>query len=141
MLQKIELTDWDIIQIGFLTHDSKEWISIQLQNVEALLFNFISKVSARLWPENMGLNKKLRVGRARQVPSSFVPDDLRAGAHAYIISERYARIMLNEHSDQRVLTSDGLLIATNWTKPFKTLRLRKSLVRQIASESSIKGAK
>lgn len=139
ILRNIDLKDWDIIQIGFLTHDFKEWISIKLQNLEFLLFALIARLSTKIWLENEGLNKKLRVRRAKNVPLSFVPDDLRAGAHAYIIGEKCARDMIMEHSEQRVLTSDGLLIATNWTKPYKTLRLRKSLVRQISSKSSIKG--
>ena len=139
VLQKIDLKDWDIIQIGFLTHDFKEWVSIKLQNLESLFFILTARLSLKIWGENEGLNRKLRVKRARNVSLGFVPDDLRAGAHAYIIGERCARSIILEHHEQRVLTSDGLLIATNWTRPYKTLRLRKSLVGQISSESSIKG--
>lgn len=141
ILHKIEVSEWDIVQIGFLTHDFKEWISIKLMNFEASCFFFTALISKFVWAENLGLNKRLRVARAKTVPINFVPDDLRAGAHAYIISQKCAEDILARHGEQRVLTADGFFIATNWTRPYKTLRLRKSLIRQIDSASSIKGFK
>ena len=140
VLDKVQVEDWDIIQVGFLTHDLKDWVLIKIQNIESGLFHVVAKLSLRIWGEGRGLTKKLRVGRSVGVPLKFVPDDLRAGAHAYILSRNCAKVLLDHHHNQRVLTTDGLMIASNWTKPFKTIRLRKSLVRQISSASSIKEA-
>ena len=137
-LRRINLADWDIIQIGFLTHDIKEWVSIKLQNMESLFFILISRFFSTIPIFGVNVENRLRVRRARDVPFGFIPDDLRAGAHAYIVSKNCAHNLLSSHSSQRVLTADGLLIALNWTKQFKTLRLHKSLVRQISSPSSIK---
>jgi GR25 family glycosyltransferase involved in LPS biosynthesis len=137
-LKKIDLDNWDIVQVGFLTHDIKEWISIKLQNVESFFFIGISRLFSTTPLNGMDLKNRLRVKRAKDVPFGFIPDDLRAGAHAYIISRNCAQRLLNSHSSQRVLTTDGLFIALNWTKQFRTLRLQKSLVRQISSPSSIK---
>lgn len=140
-LSKIDLSNWDLVQIGFLTHDFKDWVSIKLQNLESFFFFAISRLLSRASFNSTALGNRLRVRRAMGVPFDYIPDDLRAGAHAYIISRDCARTLVRFHASQRLLTADGLLIALNWTKQFRISRLRKSLVRQFESPSSIKGVK
>ena len=132
------MKQWDLIQIGFLNIGIRSRIDTLFANLESLLFYILARLSKRFSWISDSIGDRLRVKRAEDVPWGYVPDDLRAGAHAYLITSKMAETLLKDYRNQNVLTADGFLIATNWTRPFRTLRLKKSLVGQTNSISSIK---
>ena len=137
-LQNVTFEDFVIVQIGVLVNNYRERLEMFLKNLEFLFFTLVSRlcISSAFFDARFG--HKLRVQRARNVPFGFVADDLRAGAHAYLISRPAALRIVSDFKNQNILTTDGFLIASNWTRPFRTLRFYKSLVNQIASPSSIR---
>jgi GR25 family glycosyltransferase involved in LPS biosynthesis len=137
LLSTIDFSDWDIIQIGFLATGFLERISISLKNIEALFFLGISILVSRNNKLQTLFGSRLRVSRSKNLNFNFIADDLRAGAHAYIISKDTAARILHSVKDQQVLTIDGFFISTNWTRPFRSIRIKRSLVAQIDSRSSI----
>lgn len=132
-LLKLQSFDWEIVQLGFLRNGFRDGVDICLANLEALLFHLLSK----LGPSR--LHDRLRISRSIDAGWRFVPDDLRAGAHAYLITATTAKKITESFRNQKILTADGFLISTNWTRPFRTFRLSRSVIGQIASPSSIKG--
>lgn len=138
LIQRIDLADIGIVQIGFLANNYREKIDIVLKNFEFVFFSLISRMCAHNSFFRVRFGNRLRVQRASGVPFGFVPDDLRAGAHAYIISRPAATRIVADFKEQKALTADGFLIASNWTKPFRTLRVHRSFVGQIDSPSSIR---
>lgn len=138
LIQRLDLEDFEIVQIGFLVNNFREKIDISLKNFEFVIFSILSRLCVRNSILRARFGDRLRVQRASGVPFGFVPDDLRAGAHAYIISRSAALRIITEFREQNVLTADGFLIASNWTRPFRTLRVHRSFVDQINSPSSIR---
>lgn len=137
-IKKLKMEDFDIIQVGFLVNNYRERVEILLKNMEFLFFFLLARACLRSSFFSARYENKLRVQRAQKVPIGFVPDDLRAGAHAYLVSRKAALSIVSVYKNQNILTTDGFLIATNWTRPFRTLRLYKSFVDQIQSQSSIR---
>jgi GR25 family glycosyltransferase involved in LPS biosynthesis len=137
-LDNIKFDDFEIVQIGFLVNNFREHTEIFLKNLEFSFFSLVSRLCIKSTFFNARYGDRLRVQRAKNVPFGFVADDLRAGAHAYLISRSAALRIVSEFKDQSILTTDGFLIASNWTRPFRTMRLYKSLVNQIESRSSIR---
>jgi GR25 family glycosyltransferase involved in LPS biosynthesis len=137
-LRKVDLEDFDIIQLGFLVNNHRERLDLILKNLEFVVFFLLSRTIARSSHLTARFGNRLRLQRARDVPLGFVPDDLRAGAHAYIISRPAALRIVSEFKEQNILTADGFLLSTNWTRPFRTLRVYRSFVDQINSRSSIR---
>jgi hypothetical protein len=82
----------------------------------------------------------LRIQRLQNVPSGFVSDDVRSGAHAYIVSRNFAKILISLN-EPAFLTVDGLYSALAWDKYFRMIRVRHSLIDQSNSPSSIKPSK
>lgn len=137
-IENTNMNQWDLIQIGFLNIGIRSRIDTLFANLENLLFYILAKLVKKFSWVSDSIGDRLRVKRAEDVPWGYVPDDLRAGAHAYLITSKMAETLLKDYRNQNVLTADGFLIATNWTRPFRTLRLKKSLVGQTNSISSIK---
>ena len=137
-LRKINLDDFDIIQIGYLVNNLRERIEIFGKNVETIVFLCLSKLINVSPVLNSKYANRLRVKRAYGVPVGFVPDDLRAGAHSYFISRSAAQKIVSNFRMQNILTVDGFLISTNWTRPFRTIRVSRSHISQMKSPSSIR---
>jgi GR25 family glycosyltransferase involved in LPS biosynthesis len=130
--------DWDICQIGFLNNGVRSKIDLLLANFESYFFVFLANLATRYSKFSAKVGNRLRVRRAQNIGFHFAVDDLRAGAHAYFIKTDIAKIILRDYENQKLLTTDGFLISTNWTRPFKSLRLKKSVVGQSNSKSSIR---
>lgn len=137
-LRKIHLENFEIVQIGYLINSFRERLEIFSKNMEFLLFLSLRKF-INLNPTLISrYANRLRLKRTNNVPIGFVADDLRAGAHAYIVSRSAAQRILSNFREQNILTMDGFLISTNWTRPFRTIRVSRSHISQMNSPSSIR---
>jgi len=130
--------DWEIYQIGFLNNGIRSKVDLIFANYESYFFILLAKLTNRFSIFSSKLGNRLRINRAQNLGIGFAVDDLRAGAHAYFIKAETAKIILRDYQNQNVLTTDGFLISTNWTRPFRSLRLKKSVVGQSSSKSSIR---
>ena len=137
-LRKLNFENFDVVQIGYLINNYRERLEIFFKNMEFLVFLSLRKI-IHLYPTlNSKYARRLRIQRVVDVPIGFVPDDLRAGAHAYIVSRSAAQRILSSFGEQNILTMDGFLISTNWTRPFRTIRVSRSHISQMNSPSSIR---
>ena len=136
-VEQIQIDDWDFIQLGYVNTGFRDRIQKILTNIETSVFRTLNSLSEIQLFGRLNLGARLRVQRARRVPSRFVPDDIRSGAHAYIISRRLATVVLTLNNPA-FLTADGFYSSLAWDKSFKMLRVRNSHINQSNSPSSIK---
>ena len=138
-IAQIQLDDWDFIQLGFLNTGFRDRIQRILSNLETSVFRRLSSL-AKVWLfRQTNFDRRLRVHRVRHVPSRFIPDDIRSGAHSYIISRDLAGTVL-KLNNPAFLTADGFFSSLAWDKSFKMIRVRRSHINQSNSASSIRVA-
>ena len=132
------VTEFDLIQFGFLRMGLRHRIDLFLVFVENFTFKFISKVGKFLPFENSRFSNRLRIRRQLVGMSEFIQGDIRSGAHCYLISRRLAEFILRINPPY-YLPIDSFLGTLQYTDSFRVTRSRKNLVRQSNSPSSIKG--
>ena len=128
--------DVDFIQLGFLHTSPTQFLSIKLVN----FFNVILRLTgylANFCPTIFqGLTRKKLVRDNFNIPFNLIPNDIRAGAHAYIISRRFAS-SVQQFNSPTFLSADGAFMAIGWMRSFRMYRLRRNLIKQSNSISSV----
>ncbi len=132
-ISKIEL---QFLQIGFLCLNPIDSFSIVLRNVYDYLIR-------KRWLGNIfKLFGFLEISRAsnqswrKQVPKRYILNDVRYGAHCYLIHSNLANeiVMVNEPP---FLSADDFFVSISKMKSFKMCRLRKSRAEQDESPTSV----
>jgi GR25 family glycosyltransferase involved in LPS biosynthesis len=125
----------DFIQLGFLGINITERFSIKIRN----LYSYFTRNS--LLPSLFLLLGFKEVGRAsgqswrKKLPNDFVVNDVRFGAHCYLVSPRFASKILSLNSPV-FLPADDFYVALSRAKSFKMIRLKKSRSAQDNSPSA-----
>ena len=126
---------FDFVQIGFLKTSPFVASSILFFNFTDTLLRVFGILKEIPFLKRFLKNKLLILERLN-IPSFFVMNDIRPGAHAYVISRKFAEHMLLMN-DPTYLSTDALYIALGPMRTFKMGRLRKSVITQRQSVSSI----
>jgi GR25 family glycosyltransferase involved in LPS biosynthesis len=127
--------DFDFLQIGFLRTTIFQSISILNKNLFDLFYKF-GAILIRHGLSPRFLKTKQLFREQLGVPRKIVLNDIRPGAHAYVVSRKFA-LAMQDVKGPVFLSVDGLYIALGLIKIFKMGRLRKNLVKQSGSSSSI----
>lgn len=135
LVEIMEKQNLDFIQIGYLTINLAENFSIRVRNV----YSFFTRnaLASRLF-KVFGFKE---VGRAKTqqwrkaLPKDFVVNDIRYGAHCYLVSPKFANEILPLNSPA-FLPADDFYVALGHSKTFKMIRLRKSRSPQDGTPSS-----
>ena len=125
----------DFMQIGFLHLHIVDVVSIHVRNFHNLLLKkrvFGSVLSFFGFQE--GIRSKNQYWRS-EIPSDFILNDIRYGAHAYIISPQFSK-RISQLNSPTFLAADDFFVSLGKMKSFRMARLRKSLVSQGSFESS-----
>jgi GR25 family glycosyltransferase involved in LPS biosynthesis len=128
--------EFDFLQLGYLNSTIFEFSRIKVANVRDLVFKFLFKVTNRSKLRSLSMARKFFVLEQRGIPFCLVQSDIRAGAHAYVISRDFASAALKMNIPIFV-SADAYFIALGGMRTFKMLRSRVNLVRQSSSPSSI----
>ena len=136
-LSQVDYSEWDFIQIGFLNTGFRDRVVRVLTNLECDLFRCLRALENLKILKFLKINGRLRIKRLSGVPKGFIPDDVRSGAHCYVISRNCAQFAISLNTPA-FLTADGFYSALAWDKYFKMLRVRGTWIVQSASPSSIK---
>jgi GR25 family glycosyltransferase involved in LPS biosynthesis len=123
------VVNWDLFQLGFLITGPDVWLSCWYKNLEAVLFKKIGYISLIRFLRLTSLQNRLRVKTNLGVARGIVTADFMPGAHAYIISRKIAKIVLDLNSPQ-FLSVDDFFIAFSKMRIVNTARLSKSIVGQ-----------
>ena len=135
----LDSSNWDYVQFGFLNTGFRDRLQRYMTNFEFAQIKLVVS-SSIFWPnKRIWLGKKLRAQRSIGVPLTFVPDDIRAGAHFYYINRSMALKVLSCNVPPFV-TADGFFMSLAWSKRFRMLRVRSAAIVQSNSPSSIKVA-
>lgn len=125
----------DFLQIGFLKTSLLERAYIFLENCYDSLIR--SYGILEYWILRNTNSRKKLVTERRKLKWAYVLNDIRPGGHAYIVNRKAAEYFL-EVNDPIFLSADDLFMAAGPMRSIKMARLRKSVVGQSGSTSSIR---
>lgn len=121
----------DVLQFGFLSPNFRASIALRAQNGLDLAYRAQHRI------QSLGLGRERRFARERSaVHASVVLDDIRAGAHAYIVRPDVARQLVQMNSPA-FLAADDFLIALSRMRTFAMARTRVSMATQDGSQTSM----
>jgi GR25 family glycosyltransferase involved in LPS biosynthesis len=139
LLENPEILNIDMLQIGWLQHGIKDRLLILLLNLESILFITLAKFTVQSNFLDKKIGSRLRVTRAKYLPNfRFVSDDFKSGGHFYLISNSMAQEIVSLELEP-IIPIDSFLAVMALSRRFRIYRLRRSLVSQTNSISSIKG--
>lgn len=126
----------DLLQIGFLITNLVDRIQITLNSSFDVLLKVLRETTKISRSLGNRFGNKLLIREQLGIPFKLVCNDIRPGAHAYIVSRNFAQAAIQINSPE-FLSADAVFMSMGWMRSFRLLRLRKSLVSQSNSESSI----
>lgn len=126
----------DFLQVGFLITNSIDRVQIFLNGTLDAFLKILSKIARFLGFVGGRLRNKLLIREQLGIPFNIVCNDIRPGAHAYVVSRDFAKAALQINSPE-FLSADAVYMSMGWMRSFKLLRFRESLVGQSNSKSSI----
>ena len=119
----------DFFQLGFL-------IASPLDRIEFFLNNFFDrtiKILNRMCSLSKFLHSRwgnrLLIREQANLPWSVVPNDIRAGGQAYIVSRKFA-LASNDLNTPAFTSADGMFMALGDVRTFRMFRFRDSLINQ-----------
>jgi GR25 family glycosyltransferase involved in LPS biosynthesis len=127
--------NFDFLQLGYLLNSRRDFLDVKFSNLCDLLLKVLNKFSTRISMDSNFFRKKL-ITEQTGIDFKIVLRDARAGSHAYIISRKFATAMLELNSPVFIAT-DGLFMAIASLRYLRMGRLRKNVIRQSDSPSSI----
>ena len=133
---KYQSLDIDFLQIGYLVTTPLDLLELKIKATADLCLKFLTWTSRARIFEKTNLRKKALIREQLNLPLHLVASDIRPGAHAYIVSRKFALAMQQINSPV-ILSTDALYIALGWMRSFKFVRFRKSAVSQSDSVTSI----
>jgi len=130
-VQKTDLSSIDFLQLGFLTYRGR------LDDGRIYLFQKIFDSQLYfLWLSQL-IFRKLTPRTKNQMKLAIKVGDVQAGSHAYIISRRLAKDLL-EFNNPVFLATDLVFMKLNTSPQYSIFRKIISIVNQTDSPSSIK---
>lgn len=127
---------FDFLQVGYLITGFTDRVQVTMNG----LMDYLLKILLRMAKMNNFLFKRLGyrllIREQEGMPFSIVCNDIRPGAHAYIVSRQFAEAAISINSPE-FLSSDALFMSMGWMRSFRMLRLRHSAIGQSNSQTSI----
>lgn len=125
----------DFLQLGFLKTSLGVLISIAAQNAWNTCLRTLGYVSSRV-STFKHFEEKVLIRERRGIPRHLIMNDIRAGAHAYIVSRKFAEFM-TQINQPTALSTDALFISLGPMRTLRMARLRQSTIAQSDSPTSI----
>jgi GR25 family glycosyltransferase involved in LPS biosynthesis len=127
---------FDFLQVGYLITTPLDQIELRIKSNFDLLLKILQRVTSRGILSKSNFANRFLLREQRLVPFGLVCNDVRPGAHAYIVSREFA-LAAQELNLPVVLSTDALYMALGWMRSFKFLRTRRNYISQSNSETSI----
>jgi GR25 family glycosyltransferase involved in LPS biosynthesis len=134
-LTQIELLNADFIQLGFLITGLDTWFDKAIKNSESAFFRITAKFIKAFHKESKLLSR-MRVKDGLKVPQNLIPYHVLPGAHAYIVSRKFAGLV-SGGKDPQLLAADNFYMALAPMRSMVMYRLRTSAVKQRNVESTV----
>jgi GR25 family glycosyltransferase involved in LPS biosynthesis len=140
-LWKMEFEDLDLLQIGFCVSNNQLSNRV-VYNRQRHIVNILLKFKLLSAPLTQRLLQKVygyKICYLEKLDLSVAVDTFELGTHAYLISRRFAEVMVSFNRPV-YLPADLAMMEIVKTAEFQSFRLIQSLIDQSASPSSISNA-
>lgn len=126
----------DFFQLGYLITSPLDRIELFLNGSLDLYLKVLNRLCAFSKLLRNRLGNRLLIREQTDLPWNIVPNDIRAGGHAYLVSRKFA--LASKHMNTPSFTSaDGMFISLGDVRTFRMFRFRKSLINQTNSITSV----
>jgi hypothetical protein len=129
-------TDPDFFQLGFLKTGPVDRVNLKLSNFQDVLLKLLLRLvnfSSRIGKK---FGHRLLISEQRGLAWNIIPNNIRAGGQAYIVSRQFAHAA--QHMNTPAFTSaDGMFMTLGDVRSFKMFRFRKSIIDQTDSVTSV----
>ena len=126
----------DLFQFGYLVTSPIDKLELAVANFSDLFLKLLNRLCSFSPGINKSFGTRLLVSEQSGVPWDFVANDIRAGGHAYLVSRKFAEA--SKYMNTPAFTSaDGVFISLGDVRSFRMYRVRKSLISQSNSPSSV----
>lgn len=127
---------FDFLQLGFLTPHPSDYVYRVVWDLQSVALRVLSSISTFPFVKNQGIMRSRSLLENAKRPRKTVLHDIHAGGHAYVISRDFATGALGINNPV-FLSTDGVFMSLAKSRAFKMGRVRKSLVGQSNSPSSV----
>ena len=135
-LEQYASMGFDFLQVGYLITTPLDQIELSIKSSFDLFLKILQRVTSRGILSDSKFANRFLLREQKLVPFGLVCNDVRPGAHAYIVSRNFA-LAAQELNLPVVLSTDALYMALGWMRSFKFLRTRRNYVSQSKSVTSI----
>jgi GR25 family glycosyltransferase involved in LPS biosynthesis len=126
----------DFFQFGYLVTSPIDRVNLFLNNQQDRLLKVLCRFHKFIPKLGPKIGNKLLVSEQWGVPWDVVPNNIRAGGQAYLVSRRFAHA--SQFMNSPAFTSaDGMFMALGDVRSFRMFRHRKSLIHQTNSPTSV----
>jgi len=133
--QAIEVSP-DFFQLGYLITSPLDRIEFFLSNFFDRTLKILSRLCSLSKFLHSRLGNRLLIREQTDLPWSVVPNDIRAGGQAYLVSRKFA--LASKYMNSPCFTSaDGMFMALGDVRTFRMFRFRDSLINQTDSATSV----
>jgi GR25 family glycosyltransferase involved in LPS biosynthesis len=126
----------DFVQLGYLRVTPWESFDLNIANIRDRVLRTLNSVSNKNGTSRALFQNRLLIRERSGVPSSLIPTDIRPGGHCYIISRKMASAM-QELNNPIIFSADELFVSISKMRAFRMFRVRKSIVSQSNSPTSV----
>jgi GR25 family glycosyltransferase involved in LPS biosynthesis len=135
-VSKLKELEADFVQLGYLRVTPWESFDLNIANLRDRALRAIQFLVGMNGFLQQRIGSKLLIRERIGVPTSLVPTDIRPGGHCYVISRNMALGMQNLNNPI-VFSADELFVSISRMRAFKMFRVRKSMVSQTNSPTSV----
>jgi hypothetical protein len=128
--------DPDFFQLGYLITSPLDRIEFFLYNSFDRTLKILNWICSRSNILRNQLGNRLLIREQAGLPWRVIPNDIRAGGQAYLVSRKFA--LASRFMNSPSFTSaDGVFISLGDVRTFRMFRFRKSLINQTNSITSV----
>ena len=133
--QAIEVNP-DFFQLGYLITSPLDRIEFFLNNSFDRTLKVMNRICSLSKFLHNRLGNRLLIREQTDLPWNIVPNDIRAGGQAYLVSRKFA--LASKYMNTPSFTSaDGMFMALGDVRSFRMFRFRNSLINQTDSITSV----
>jgi hypothetical protein len=126
----------DFFQFGYLVTSPIDRFELILANSMDMFLKVLNKVCSSSIALQRKLGSKLLLVEQKGLPLNIVPNDIRAGGQAYLVSRKFAEA--SRFMNTPAFTSaDGMFMTLGDVRSFRMFRFRKVLIAQTNSPTSV----
>ncbi len=126
----------DFFQLGYLVTGPLDRIDLYLKNVFDLALKLLQRACTLSRFVNSRFGSRLLIREQVGLAKSILPNDIRAGGQAYVVSRKFA-LAAQEMNTPAFTSADGMFMTLGDVRSFRMFRFRNSLINQTDSVTSV----